>query len=179
MNAGSHGRRKSMAPQHPTARESTAPESRASQKRALETPAHESSVRLFAGAMEEFKERRRRRRVAVPAMYTFVNVRVLGRRGDPLEGHVLDISESGMAVQVDEQIGVGHPVTVEFSIAGLGRQRAEGWPTYAIAAEVVRIDDLADFPAGPYRTALRFVRIPTMVQAQIARYVVMQPTGKK
>ena len=29
---------------------------------------------------------------------------------------------------------------------------------FAAACEVVRIDHLADFPQGPYRTALRFVR---------------------
>jgi hypothetical protein len=66
-------------------------------------------------------------------------------------------------------------VTVEFQVAGLGRLRKEEWPTFVATAEVVRLDDLADFPAGPYRTALRFVRIATMVQAQIARYVATQP----
>jgi len=140
--------------------------------RALTT---DSPVRLFSGVVGDFKDRRRRRRVDVPAMYTSVSLRVLSRQGAPLEGHVMDLSETGMAVELDEQIAVGQAVTVEFSVAGLGRMRQEQWPTYAVAAEVMRIDDLVDFPGGPYRTALRFVRIPTMVQAQIARYVVMQP----
>jgi hypothetical protein len=91
---------------------------------------------------------------------------------------VVDLSETGLAVEVDERIGVGQPVTVEFSIAGLGRMRGEQWPTFAAAGEVVRIDNLDDFPQGPYRTAVRFVRIATMVQAQIARFVVMQPAEK-
>ena len=108
-------------------------------------------------------------------MYTSVSVRVLSRQGDPLEGHVIDISETGMVVQVDDQIGVGQPVTIEFTVAGLGQLRNDQWPTIAAAAEVVRLDNLADFPKGPYRTALRFVRIATMVQAQIARFVATQP----
>jgi len=99
---------------------------------------------------------------------------VLSRADGPLEEHVLDISDTGMAVQVDSQISIGQPVTIEFSIAGLGQLRRETWPTIVAAAEVVRIDDLADFPHGPYRTALRFVRISTMAQAQIARFVANQ-----
>jgi c-di-GMP-binding flagellar brake protein YcgR len=108
-------------------------------------------------------------------MYTTASIRVLSRQGDPLDGHVLDLSETGMAVEIDEQIAIGQAVTIEFTVSGLGRPRADQWPTYAVAAEVIRIDDLEDFPMGPYRTALRFTRIPTMIQAQIARYVVMQP----
>ncbi len=76
---------------------------------------------------------------------------------------------------MDDLVGVGQAVTVEFSIAGLGRTRAGDWPTYAVAGEVVRIDDLDDFPQGPYRTAIRFVRIATMAQAQIARFIVTHP----
>jgi c-di-GMP-binding flagellar brake protein YcgR len=142
--------------------------------RALTT---DSPVRLVSDVVGDFKDRRRRRRVEVPSMYTTVSIRVLSRQGGPLDGHVLDLSETGMAVELDEQVPIGAAVTVEFSIAGLGRQRspADDWPTYAVAAEVMRIDDLEDFPGGPYRTALKFVRVPTMVQAQIARFVVMQP----
>ncbi|MCL2646539.1 MAG: PilZ domain-containing protein [Phycisphaerales bacterium] len=133
-----------------------------------------SPFRVMPGGVAEFKDRRRRRRVAVQPMYTKLSLRVLSKAGGPLEGHVLDISETGMSVQIDDQVPVGQPVTVEFAIAGLGRLRQEEWPTIAAAAEVVRIDDLADFPQGPYRTALRFVRMSTMAQAQIARFVATQ-----
>ena len=133
-----------------------------------------SPYRVMSGGVAEFKDRRRRRRVDVQPMYTRLSLRVLSKAGGPLEGHVLNISETGMSVQIDDQVPVGQPVTVEFTIAGLGRLRQEEWPTLAAAAEVVRIDDLADFPHGPYRTALRFVRISTMAQAQIARYVANQ-----
>ena len=78
-------------------------------------------------------------------------------------------------VEIDNLIPIGQAVTAEFSISGLGRAREDHWPTYAVAAEVVRIDNVPDFPMGPYRTALRFVRIPTMAQAQIARFIVTQP----
>lgn len=110
-------------------------------------------------------------------MYTAASLRVLSRQDGPLDGHVVDLSETGMAVEIDEQLPVGTAVTVEFSVSGLGRQRSssEEWPTYAVAAEVMRIDGLDDFPFGPYRTALKFVRVPTMVQAQIARFVATQP----
>jgi c-di-GMP-binding flagellar brake protein YcgR len=134
------------------------------------------SFRVMPANLAEFKDRRRRRRVAVQPMYTTASVRVLSRKGGPLEGHIVDLSETGMVVEVDERIGVGQPVTVEFAIAGLGRLRANQWPTFAVAGEVVRLDNLEDFPNGPYRTAVRFVRIATMAQAQIARFVVMQPT---
>ena len=130
--------------------------------------------RVMAGGVAEFKDRRRRRRVAVQPMYSSVHLRMLSKAGVPLEGHVLDISETGISVQIDSQVPVGQAVTVEFTIAGMGRLRKEEWPTIVAAAEVVRIDDLADFPQGPYRTALRFVRVSTMAQAQIARFVANQ-----
>jgi c-di-GMP-binding flagellar brake protein YcgR len=133
--------------------------------------------RVVSDGVADFKDRRRRRRAKLQPMYTTVSMRVLSRRGSPLDGHVLDISETGMSVEVDEQVGIGQAVTLEFTVAGMGRVHHEQWPTLIAAAEVVRIDDLADFPKGPYRTALRFVRISTMAQAQIARFVATQPAA--
>jgi c-di-GMP-binding flagellar brake protein YcgR len=133
-----------------------------------------SQVRIAPG-VGEFKERRRRRRIALEPMYTFASVRVLTRQEGPLEGHIVNLSETGAVIEVDEKIGTGQPVTVQFSVAGLGQLRNNEWPTYSAAAEVVRIDDLEDFPQGPYRIAMKFVRIPTMAQAQIARYIVTRP----
>lgn len=130
-------------------------------------------VRLGPG-VQEFKDRRRRRRVALQPMYTSVSLRVLSRRDQPLEGHAINLSETGIVVEIDNLIPIGSPVTLEFTVAGLGRLRDDTWPSYAVGAEVVRIDDLAEFPQGPYRVALRFVRIPTMTQAQIARFVATQ-----
>jgi c-di-GMP-binding flagellar brake protein YcgR len=132
-------------------------------------------VQLRETVVAGLQERRRRRRAHVPAMYSQVVVRVLSQRGVPLEGHVLDLSETGMAIQVDEKIPVGQPVTVEFRVAGLGRVVEDQWSEFAAAAIVVRQDGLDDFAAGPYKMALRFVRISTMAQAQIARFVATHP----
>ncbi len=117
------------------------------------------------------KEHRKRRRIALPPMYSAVVVRVLSEQAEPIEGHALNMSESGIAVELDRIVPPGSPVTVEFTVSGLGRARPNDWPVFVAAAEVLRHDDMDDFPGGPYKTALRFVKIPTMVQAQIARYI--------
>jgi hypothetical protein len=108
-------------------------------------------------------------------MYTSLVVRPLARRQGPLEGHVINLSETGMMVQLDEVLPIGQPVAVEFSVAGLGLFRGEAWPTFSLAAEVVRLDEFDEFPQGPYKVALRFERVPTMVQAQIARFTMNVP----
>jgi c-di-GMP-binding flagellar brake protein YcgR len=100
----------------------------------------------------------------------------LAQLGSPLEGHVLDLSETGMAVEVDSLIPVGQAVTVEFRVAGLGRMIDQQWTEFVAAAVVVRHDELEDFPQGPYKIALRFARIGTMAQAQIARFVATNPS---
>lgn len=117
------------------------------------------------------RDRRHRSRAPLLPMYSSVVVRVLNQRRKAIEGHALNISEMGIAVTLDDLIAPGSPVTIEFSAAGLGRERAQGWPTFVATAEVLRNDDVDDFPQGPYTTALRFIRIPTILQAQIARYV--------
>jgi c-di-GMP-binding flagellar brake protein YcgR len=132
-------------------------------------------IDLHAPTVKGLHERRRRRRAMVPPMYTLAVIRVLSRKGEPMEGHILDLSETGMAVQVDSLIPVGQAVTIEFRVAGLGRIAHDEWTEFAAAAQVVRHDNLDDFPAGPYKTALRFVRIGTIPQAQIARFVATHP----
>jgi c-di-GMP-binding flagellar brake protein YcgR len=132
-------------------------------------------VQLHQPAVTSLQERRRRRRAHLPPMYTSAIVRILAQCGSPLEGHVLDLSETGMAVQIDSLIPVGQAVTVEFRVAGLGRVTDDQWTEFAVAAVVVRQDELDDFPNGPYKIALRFVRIGTMAQAQIARFVATNP----
>jgi c-di-GMP-binding flagellar brake protein YcgR len=138
-------------------------------------PVTDPRVQIHSPTLTSLRERRRRRRAHVPPMYTSAIVRVLSQRDVPLEGHVLDLSETGMAVQVDTLIAVGQAVTVEFRVAGLGRVAGAEWTQYAVAAQVVRQDEVDEFPAGPYRIALRFVRIGTMAAAQIARFVATHP----
>ena len=118
------------------------------------------------------RDRRKRRRVPVSPMYSAVVLRVLGARREPLDGHALNVSETGMAVEVDYKIQPGTPVAVEFTVSGLGRPRGKQWPVMVAAAEVVRDASQEDFPQGPYRVGLRFLRISSITQAQIARYVV-------
>lgn len=121
------------------------------------------------------RERRRRRRLKLQPGYTSAVLRVLSEQSPPLEGHVLNLSETGMAIDIDRKLKPGSAVTVEFCVAGLGRMRGSSWPTFAVAAEVVRLDDVDDAPLGPYKTAVRFVRLPTIVQATIARFIVSAP----
>lgn len=129
------------------------------------------------GARVADADRRRQPRVAVEPMYTSVVVRVLSAQEPPLEGHVINLSESGLAIDLDKQLQPGQAVTVEFCISGLGVLHGKQWPCYAAAAEVLRHDDVDDFPGGPYRTALRFIRVPSIVRAQIARYIVAHPAA--
>jgi len=131
-------------------------------------------VNVIRDAIAAAAERRLRRRVPVRPMYSFAIVRVLSQRAAPIEAYVLDISENGMAIEADTLVNVGEAITVEFRIAGVGQLRNEEWPEFAVAGVVVRHDDLDDFPQGPYRMALRFAQLPTMTQAQIARYVATQ-----
>ena len=139
------------------------------------TPVTDPRINLHAPAVKGLHERRRRRRTVVPPMYTLAIVRILSHKGDPMEAHVLDLSETGIALQVDSLIPIGQAVTLEFRVAGLGRIAHDEWSEFAAAAQVVRHDDLDDFPAGPYKIALRFVRIGTIPQAQIARFVATHP----
>jgi c-di-GMP-binding flagellar brake protein YcgR len=132
-------------------------------------------VKVAAEVLVGLQERRRRRRVAVPPMYTQAVVRVLSTKGPPLEGHLLDLSENGMRVDLDSRIAVGQAVTVEFRVAGMGRIVEGEWSQFVAAAVVVRENEEGDLPGGPYQLGLRFVRISTMAQGQIARFVATQP----
>jgi c-di-GMP-binding flagellar brake protein YcgR len=117
------------------------------------------------------RDRRRKPRIALQPMYTKVVVRALNEKSDPIDGHALDLSEIGLAIELDRLVPIGSPITIEFSVSGLGRLRGSDWPTFAAAGEVVRHANVEDFPQGPYLTGVRFVRIPSIVQGQIARYI--------
>ena len=84
-------------------------------------PPQDPRVKVQKEAVAGLQERRRRRRVPVPPMYTQAVVRVLSSKGPPLEGHILDLSETGMLVDLETRIPVGQAVTVEFRVSGLGR----------------------------------------------------------
>lgn len=132
-------------------------------------------IGLMQMPVRHMRERRRRDRVPLRPMYTSVAIRVLQERSEPCEGHILNISESGMAVEIDRNIEVGAAVTVEFSVAGMGRLNREQWPLFVTTAEVTRSAQQQDFPNGPYVVGLRYLRITTMTQAQITRYILAAP----
>jgi len=117
------------------------------------------------------RERRRKPRISLQPMYTKVAVRVLNEKSDAIDGHAIDMSEIGMAVELDRLVPIGSSITIEFSVSGLGRLRGTQWPTFVAAGEVVRHANIEDFPGGPYLTGVRFFRIPSIVQGQIARYI--------
>jgi len=134
-------------------------------------PAADPRIKLQHATVTGLQERLRRRRVAVMPMYSSAVVRVLSQKGLLIEGHVLDISENGIAVELDSLVAIGQAVTIEFRVSGLGRVAQGEWSEFAAAGEVVRHENLDDFPGGPYKHAVRFVRMATMSQAQIARFV--------
>lgn len=139
-----------------------------------EAPGH-----LQSSPRHMVRDRRRRTRVPLRPMYTCAVIRVLNERSEPCEGHILNISESGMAVEIDRDVEIGAAVTVEFSVAGLGRLFHEHWPTFATTAEITRCFQPQDFPNGPYTVGLRFIRVTTMTQAQITRYILSAPETKR
>lgn len=119
----------------------------------------------------QLDDRRRSQRVPTLPAYTAVAVRVLTQRQEPMEGHVLNVSETGLAVELDDQLLPGSAVTVEFCVSGLGDPNGEEWPTHRATAEVVRNGDVEDFPAGPYQAALNFIHIGPAERANIASFV--------
>ncbi len=119
----------------------------------------------------QIDDRRRSQRAPTLPAYTAVAVRVLTQRQEPVEGHVLNVSETGLAVELDERLMPGAAVTVEFCVSGMGDPDGQEWPTHRATAEVVRNDDVEDFPGGPYPTALNFVHIGPAERANIATFV--------
>jgi hypothetical protein len=94
-------------------------------------------------------EHRNRRRLALQAMYTHVRVRPRGTRLYRWSGHIYDVSESGMRMELDEQVEDG--TNVEISAALPGKRatiiRARG-------TIVRRHDD--DAEPGPVRLGVSF-----------------------
>lgn len=93
--------------------------------------------------------RRADQRFKLQAMYT----RVLadGPSDSPingLQGHVYDISRSGVRIELDEPLDVGQPVNLRIDLPG-------GEKDISAAAAVVWVNDAQDDP-GPRRMALRF-----------------------
>jgi hypothetical protein len=90
--------------------------------------------------------RRSCRRLRVPPMYTSVTAR--GPAGSDLHGHVYDISEHGLRIELDQALAPGERVALTLDLPG------EPEPVSA-SASVIWVNDAQDDP-GPRRMALRF-----------------------
>lgn len=107
--------------------------------------------------------RRRHERFATLPMYTSVQIWPAGRPGDPLEGHVYDISEGGIRFELDSAIQPGSSITLRVQLprwvswrrgsSGLDAAGAEP-ASVEVLARVLWIDD--DGVPGPVRMAAVF-----------------------
>ena len=94
--------------------------------------------------------RRSCRRLRVPPMYTSVTARREADGGAELHGHVYDISEHGLRIELDQPLEPGERVALLLDLPGALA------PVNASAC-VVWVNDANDDP-GPRRMALRFTR---------------------
>lgn len=98
---------------------------------------------------EDWVEGRDQPRLKLPAMYTYVRAR---RRGDQRyrwTGHVYDISESGMRLELDEPIEFGTEVEVRAMLPGREHIVVEA------SGRIVRFHDEIEEP-GPVRMGMMF-----------------------
>ena len=93
--------------------------------------------------------RRKHERIRVQPMYTSVIAKA-GGTSDDLEmlGHVYDVSEGGVRIELDEALEPGQTVTVQLEFPGTAA-------AIEASAKVVWVHDDLDDP-GPRRMALRF-----------------------
>ncbi len=97
------------------------------------------------------KTRRAHERVQVQAMYTAVTAS-RDPHGEPLHGHVYDISIGGVRIELDEPLPPGESVTLQLDLPGIHT-------SMQAATSVVWCNDDQDDP-GPRRMALRFTAFP-------------------
>src|SRR5438552_2936603 len=79
------------------------PQGRAFMNLTIQKPAGRVNVQPGAVRLPQtgIRERRRKPRITLQPMYTRVLVRALNEKSDPVEGHVVDLSEVGLAVELD------------------------------------------------------------------------------
>lgn len=98
-------------------------------------------------------ERRRHDRYRLSPMYTSVTARDGDGIGADQAGHVYDISEGGVRIELDEPVEVGQFLALDLELPGMDD------PVCA-TGDVVWVNDSQDDP-GPRRMALRFRRFET------------------
>ena len=93
--------------------------------------------------------RREFERIRVQPMYTAVTACSSSKERSPrLEGHVYDISQGGVRIELDDPLDLGEIVSLQLDLPGTDA-------AVQAAAKVVWIHDDQDDP-GPRRMALRF-----------------------
>lgn len=92
--------------------------------------------------------RRDCQRYRLPAAYTAVTARRGQAAVSQLQGHVYDISASGVRIELDEALHPGECVVLNMDLPG-------ACTCVSASASVVWINDTQDDP-GPRRMALRF-----------------------
>ena len=96
--------------------------------------------------------RRQADRLALPAGYTPVRVRTLGKNKRKHEGHAYDLSVGGIMFELDNAIVPGTAVSIEIALpASLGDAGGD----VVVFGNVVWMDDS---DVGPVRMAIAFTR---------------------
>lgn len=104
--------------------------------------------------------RRRHPRVATPAMYTAVALRLVGQKRFTHEGHAYDVSEGGMQFELDRAIPAGTPVEARLELpVSFGDSTATCAVT--VFGNVVWADESEP---GPARMAVAFTRFADAVE---------------
>ena len=93
-------------------------------------------------------ESRRSPRLKLPAMYTSARVRPSGHDRYCWSGHIYDVSEKGMRIELDRAINPGTRLEVRASLPGTSRT------TFHVMGHVVRLHDEDEL--GPMRMGLVF-----------------------
>ena len=116
--------------------------------------------------------RRAHERLYLPPMYTTVTAR--SRRSGArrrLQGHVYDISEGGVRIELDEPLVPGERITIDLALPG-------ATSGVMVRGSVVWVNDDDDDP-GPRRMAVRFERFRARADRErLAAYLAGNPARR-
>jgi len=109
-------------------------------------------------------DRRAHDRFVVEPMYSAVRIMPRsGKSGDPLDGHIYEISLGGMRFELDEPLPRDSVVTAELTLPGCEAP-------IMVDGRVLRVFDVMDDP-GPRRMVLEFESFPAGAQELLSRYL--------
>lgn len=112
-------------------------------------------------------ELRKHPRLSLPPMYTLVRVRPTGQASYKWTGHIYDISESGMRIELDNDVADGTVVDLRAMLPGVGHTTIR-----ATARVVRRHDDVED--RGPVRMGVTFERFDQSQDRRTLREYIAQ-----